>query len=96
MPIVMAAAFDDDMIQTIAVQIATEVRAFANNGRASFDVWMPNMNPYRDPRWGRGMETPGECNTRIRNYISAVMQGIEGSDPGHPEVVSHDSFLTFV
>lgn len=56
MPIVMAAAFDDDLIEQVGTVISTEARAFSNAGRAGLDFWTPNINPYKDPRWGRGSE----------------------------------------
>jgi xylan 1,4-beta-xylosidase len=59
-PIVMSAAFDDALIEAVATVISTEARAFNNDNRAGLDYWTPNINPYRDPRWGRGQETPGE------------------------------------
>lgn len=65
-PILLSAAFDDDMIQDVATVISTEARAFSNVGRAGLDFFTPNINPYRDPRWGRGMETPGEDPFRIK------------------------------
>lgn len=52
----MSAAFDDELIYNVADTISTEIRAFSNAGRAGLDVWTPNINPYKDPRWGRGME----------------------------------------
>jgi xylan 1,4-beta-xylosidase len=58
--ITMAAAFDDDLIYKIANVISTEARAFINAGLAGLDYWTPNINPYKDPRWGRGHEV-GAC-----------------------------------
>ena len=55
-PITLAAAFDDDLVEKVATVISTEARAFSNEGRAGLDFWTPNINPYKDPRWGRGME----------------------------------------
>lgn len=51
----MAAAFDDGLIGDVATAISIEARAFGNVGRAGLDYWAPNINPFRDPRWGRGM-----------------------------------------
>jgi beta-D-xylosidase 4 len=50
----MGAAFDDELIFDVATVISTEARAFSNANRLGLDVWTPNINPYRDPRWGRG------------------------------------------
>lgn len=56
MPIVLSAAFDDNLINEVATTISTEARAFANAGLAGLDFFTPNINAYRDPRWGRGSE----------------------------------------
>ncbi|KAI0178169.1 glycoside hydrolase superfamily [Pestalotiopsis sp. NC0098] len=77
-PILLAAAFDDAMIKDIADVISTEARAFSNYERAGLDFWTPNINGYKDPRWGRGMETPGEDPLRIKNYVKAFVEGMEG------------------
>lgn len=79
MPILMAAAFDDDLIEKIAVIIGIEARAFGNNNRSGVDYWTPDVNPYRDPRWGRGSETPGEDILRIKGYTRHLLRGLEGT-----------------
>ncbi|GBG33126.1 Beta-D-xylosidase 1 [Hondaea fermentalgiana] len=55
-----AAALNRTLVRKIAAAISTEARAFNNAGRASLTYWTPNINVFRDPRWGRGQETPGE------------------------------------
>jgi hypothetical protein len=52
-PILMGAAFDDELITQVATVISTEARAFNNANRTGLDFWTPNINPFRDPRWGR-------------------------------------------
>ncbi|KAM0510863.1 hypothetical protein ACHAPE_010451 [Trichoderma viride] len=78
MPILLSAAFDDALVQNVATAISTEARAFANFGFAGLDFWTPNINPFRDPRWGRGMETPGEDAFRIQGYVLALISGLQG------------------
>jgi beta-D-xylosidase 4 len=78
MPLQMSAAFDDDLIHEIAVIIGNEARAFGNGGVAPVDYWTPDINPFRDPRWGRGSETPGEDILRIKGYTKALLSGLEG------------------
>jgi xylan 1,4-beta-xylosidase len=97
-PILMSSAFDDDLIKEIATVVSTEARAFSNAGRAGLDFWTPNINPYKDPRWGRGAEvsqtavsvkcsnlirwytkTPGEDPFRIKGYVKALLEGLEGN-----------------
>ncbi|KAK0734735.1 glycoside hydrolase family 3 protein [Lasiosphaeria miniovina] len=78
--ITISAAFDDDLVYKIATVISTEARAFINAGRAGLDFWTPNINPYKDPRWGRGSETPGEDPVRIKGYVKALLSGLEGDE----------------
>ena len=64
----MAAMFDEDMMQEIGAVVGTEARAKYNAYAAQEDrdiykgltLWSPNVNIFRDPRWGRGHETFGE------------------------------------
>ncbi|KNG50748.1 glycoside hydrolase family 3 protein [Stemphylium lycopersici] len=79
MPLLMSAAFDDDLIYQIANVIGNEARAFGNGGVASVDYWTPDINPFRDPRWGRGSETPGEDILRIKGYTKHLLAGLEGN-----------------
>ncbi|KAK4156175.1 putative exo-1,4-beta-xylosidase bxlB [Chaetomidium leptoderma] len=79
--ITLSAAFDDDLVHKVADTISTEARAFANAGLAGLDYWTPNINPYKDPRWGRGHETPGEDPVRIKGYVKALLEGLEGTGP---------------
>lgn len=79
-PILMGAAFDDDLITKIATVISIEARAFNNANRTGLDFWTPNINPFRDPRWGRGQETPGEDPYHLSSYVRALIAGLQG-DP---------------
>ncbi|PPQ77265.1 hypothetical protein CVT25_010847 [Psilocybe cyanescens] len=81
-PIVMSAAFNDELIKEVATIISTESRAFNNFGRAGIDFFTPNINPFKDPRWGRGQETPGEDPFHISQYVFNLVQGLQGGlDP---------------
>ena len=77
-PILMGAAFDDALINAVATVISTEARAFNNANRSSLDYWTPNINPYKDPRWGRGQETPGEDPHHLKSYVAALIDGLQG------------------
>ena len=79
MPLLVAAAFDDDLVEKMAVVIGTEARAFGNNQRSGVDYWTPDVNPFKDPRWGRGSETPGEDVLRIKGYTKHLLRGLEGT-----------------
>ncbi|KAI0095676.1 glycoside hydrolase family 3 protein [Hypoxylon sp. NC0597] len=78
MPILTAAAFDDELVHSISEVIGTELRAYSNAGRAGLDIWAPNVNPFRDPRWGRGPETAGEDVFRVSQYAAAFISGLQG------------------
>ncbi|KAK4508093.1 hypothetical protein PRZ48_001831 [Zasmidium cellare] len=78
-PILMGAAFDDDLIKDVAIVISTEARAFSNADRAGLDFWTPNINPFKDSRWGRGQETPGEDPVHLASYVHALIEGLQGS-----------------
>ncbi|CAI6336627.1 unnamed protein product [Periconia digitata] len=88
MPVLMAAAFDDDLIQEIATIISIEARAFGNGGVAPLDFWTPNVNTFKDPRWGRGSETPGEDVLRVKRYAASVIAGLEGDDEKERRVIA--------
>jgi beta-D-xylosidase 4 len=74
----MSAAFDDDLIHSVATVVSTEARAFNNANRSGLDFFTPNINPFKDPRWGRGQETPGEDPFRIAQYVYALITGLQG------------------
>jgi beta-glucosidase len=86
----MAAMWDAEMMHTIADTIATEGRAKNNGARAKnpstaryygLTFWTPNINIFRDPRWGRGQETYGEDPYLAGELGVAFIKGIQGDDP---------------
>lgn len=79
-PITLGAAFDDELVYDVATVVSTEARAFSNAGRAGLDFWTPNINPFRDPRWGRGQETPGEDPFHLSSYVKALIAGLQGTN----------------
>ncbi|KAJ7624544.1 beta-xylosidase [Roridomyces roridus] len=81
-PIHMSAAFDDLALLAVGDVISTEARAFSNANMGGLDYFTPNINPFRDPRWGRGQETPGEDPFRAAQYALNYVQGLQGGiDP---------------
>lgn len=89
MPILMSAAFDDALINSVATTVGNEARAFSNHGFAGLDFWTPNINPFRDPRWGRGMETPGEDVYHIQSYVYNLITGLQGGlDPAEKKIIA--------
>jgi len=89
-PIGLAASFDPAMIRQMGVAISTEARvkynlvSRAGQEHAIFqglDFWSPNINIFRDPRWGRGQETYGEDPFLTGRMGTAFVQGMQGDDP---------------
>ncbi len=82
----MAAMFDDELLEKIAAAISTEARAKYNAYSAEGDrdiyhgltMWSPNINIFRDPRWGRGHETYGEDPYLTARLGKAFVRGLQG------------------
>ncbi|MDR0903409.1 MAG: glycoside hydrolase family 3 C-terminal domain-containing protein [Ruminococcus sp.] len=85
----MAAMFDPEMMDEIADTVATEGRAKYNefSKRGDRDIykgltfWTPNINIFRDPRWGRGHETYGEDPYLTAELGKAFVHGLQGDGP---------------
>ncbi|KAE8454440.1 hypothetical protein EG329_000062 [Mollisiaceae sp. DMI_Dod_QoI] len=83
-PILMGAAFDDQLIYDVATVVSTEARAFNNGNRSGLNYWTPNINPFKDPRWGRGQETPGEDPFHLSSYVNNLITGLQGGLDAQP------------
>lgn len=87
--IALGATFDPDLMNRIGLAIADEARAKFNANRkvgymdryAGLTFWSPNVNLFRDPRWGRGQETYGEDPTLISRLGVSFVKGLQGDDP---------------
>jgi beta-glucosidase len=86
-PIGMAASFDDSLVFHIFDAVSDETRAKVNEARnkglenrrfLSLSVWTPNVNIFRDPRWGRGQETYGEDPYLTSRMGVSVVKGLQG------------------
>jgi len=86
-PIGMAASFDDQLLYRIFNAVSDETRAKYNEAMAkglenkrflSLSVWTPNVNIFRDPRWGRGQETYGEDPYLTSRMGISVVKGLQG------------------
>jgi beta-glucosidase len=92
----LAATWDTALMHRIATVIAVEGRAkyneaIRNNDRSRFaglTFWSPNINIFRDPRWGRGMETFGEDPFLTASMGVEFVKGLQGDDPHYLELVS--------
>lgn len=85
--IAMAASFNDDLLYEVADAISTEARAKYNEFKKFGDteiyqgltMWSPNINIFRDPRWGRGHETYGEDPYLTARMGTAFVKGLQGA-----------------
>jgi beta-glucosidase len=95
-PIGLGATFDPSAIHQMAIVIGTEgrikhvqaVRAGHSNIFEGLDFWAPNINIFRDPRWGRGQETYGEDPFLTARMGVAFVTGMQGDDPRYYRVIS--------
>ena len=95
-PIGLGATFNPVLIRRIGDAIATEARAKyivarRNKNYARYTgltFWSPNVNIFRDPRWGRGMETWGEDPFLTGTMGSAFVRGMQGDDPNYLKVAA--------
>ncbi len=92
-PVGLAASFDPVLVHEMAVAISTEARVRYNRERreglyAGLDFWSPNINIFRDPRWGRGQETYGEDPFLTAQFGVAFITGLQGDDPEHPRTIA--------
>lgn len=92
----MAAMWDDAEMRTIADAISDEARAkhheYASRGKRGIyqglTYWTPNINIFRDPRWGRGMETYGEDPYLTGSLAIPFIQGLQGNDAKYLKLVA--------
>jgi len=92
----MAATWDTDLVHRMAQTISIEARAKYNQAMREDDhemffgltFWAPNVNIFRDPRWGRGQETYGEDPFLTGRMAVAFVTGMQGDDPKYFRVIS--------
>jgi beta-glucosidase len=92
----LAATWDVPLMHTVATTISTEARA--KNSEAlrhdnhsiyfGLDIWSPNINIFRDPRWGRGQETYGEDPFLTSRLGVAFVTGLQGDDPHYYKTIA--------
>ena len=95
-PVGLAATFDTDAIHRMAIAIGIEgrikraqfERAGHSRAQEGLDFWAPNINIFRDPRWGRGQETYGEDPFLTARMGVAFVTGMQGDDPKYYRVIS--------
>jgi beta-glucosidase len=92
----MAATFDQDLMLRIGTAVSDEARAknsdfIRNNARYIYmglTFWTPNINIFRDPRWGRGQETYGEDPYLTGRMAVNYINGLQGNDPKYLKVIA--------
>jgi beta-glucosidase len=92
----MAATWDTDLVHRMAETVSTEARAKYHQAMREdhhemffgLTFWAPNVNIFRDPRWGRGQETYGEDPFLTGRMAVAFVSGMQGNDPKYFKVVS--------
>jgi len=90
----LAASWNPALLQQIGEAVSTEARAKYNavhDGHGLFQgltIWSPNINIFRDPRWGRGQETYGEDPYLTGRFAVAYIHGVQGDDPAHPRAIA--------
>lgn len=92
----LAAMFDEDMMETVGDAVSTEARAKFNMQQQFGDtdiykgltLWAPNVNIFRDPRWGRGHETYGEDPYLTSRLGVRYVNGLQGHDEKYMKVAA--------
>lgn len=92
----LAATFNAPLLGRIAGVIADEARAKHHQAArqdsrgmyTGLTCWSPNINIFRDPRWGRGQETYGECPYLTARMGVEYVKGLQGDDPRHLKLVA--------
>ncbi len=92
----LAAAFDEDLMEELGDVVSTEGRAKFNIQQKFSDTdiykgltfWAPNVNIFRDPRWGRGQETYGEDPYLTSRLGVRYIKGLQGHDEDHLKVAA--------
>jgi len=92
----LAATWDTSLIFRVAAVISDEARAkhheFVRRGKRKIyqglTFWTPNINLFRDPRWGRGMETYGEDPLLTGSMATQFIKGLQGDDPKYLKTIA--------
>ena len=92
----LGATFDEHLLFKVASAISDEARAMYNSAVAKgyhqlyggLTFWTPNINIFRDPRWGRGQETYGEDPYLTSTMGVAFVTGLQGNDPNYLKVAA--------
>ncbi|XP_047340618.1 probable beta-D-xylosidase 7 [Impatiens glandulifera] len=93
--ILTAASFDLQLWFRIAQAIGKEARGMYNAGQTlGMTFWAPNINIFRDPRWGRGQETAGEDPLLLGQFSVAYVRGMQGHDLNGRRLPKNSNLMT--
>jgi len=92
----LGATFDEELVYRVSTSISDEARAMYNAAAAKnyykqyggLTFWTPNINIFRDPRWGRGQETYGEDPYLTSRMGVSFVKGLQGNDPNYLKVAA--------
>lgn len=92
----LAASWNPELLRQVGDVVSQEARARfdaigAGRDHARYEglsIWSPNVNIFRDPRWGRGQETYGEDPYLTGRLAVGFVQGIQGPDPANPRAIA--------
>jgi len=92
----LGATWDEDMMYKVSTVISDEARAkhhnFVKNDKRfiyqGLTIWSPNINIFRDPRWGRGQETYGEDPFLTGKLAVQFVKGLQGDDPKYLKTIA--------
>ncbi|MGB5893593.1 MAG: glycoside hydrolase family 3 N-terminal domain-containing protein, partial [Ignavibacteriaceae bacterium] len=92
----MAASFNTQLMYKVASVISDEARAMHHNGIRNaeegyvcgLNFWSPDINLYRDPRWGRGQETYGEDPYLMGRMAVSFIKGLQGDHPKYLKTIA--------
>jgi beta-glucosidase len=98
----LAASWNVELLRQVGEVTSTEARAKFNlaggpgqdhHRYQGLTIWSPNINLFRDPRWGRGMETYGEDPYLTGQLAVGFIHGLQGDDPAHPRTIASPKHL---
>ena len=98
----LAATWNTDLLEQVGTVVSTEARAKFNLAGGpgkdhrryeGLTIWSPNINIFRDPRWGRGQETYGEDPFLTARLAVAFVHGLQGDDPARPRTIAAPKHL---
>lgn len=96
----LGATWDPELMERIGTTVSTEARAKYNGltgkDRRRYEgltIWSPNINIFRDPRWGRGQETYGEDPLLTGSLAVGYVRGLQGPDLSQPRVIATPKHL---